>query len=322
MVMQFVQNLLGNKDGQAQQPDEKAEDPKNDTSAKLKGKTLEEQQAALKPEANKPATAKKQIGIVTAGSLNVRDAPKGKKLGAVKGGDEVKILGSKDGWFQIQFKEGTGWVSGKFVDLRDSSNPHRPASGKIRKAFDANAMRLPGMKVGTSHQGELSGFMKHWEKHRARYEKVAAKVDLPAPLIAALHWRESSGSFKKYLHQGDPLGKPAVRVPKNIPVFHTWEPAAVHALNMKKSNARKLAMNQQTKDLAALATYAEMYNGLGYHNKGKPSPYVFAGTNKYEKGKYVKDGKYDPNVKDKQVGVMAMWQAVQEADAKKAATGQ
>ena len=39
-----------------------------------------------------------------------------------------------------------------------------------------------------------------------------ALVNVPAPLIAALHMRESSGKFNTYLHQGDPLGKPAVKV--------------------------------------------------------------------------------------------------------------
>lgn len=312
MVMQFIRNLT--QGGQSAAADEEVE---TQASAKshLKGKTFEEQQAALSPAASAPAKAQ-NVGVITAASLNVRDAPKGAKLGALSAGQEVEILGEKDGWFQINFGKATGWVSGKFVDLRNGKNPHRPDKGVAKRAFDANAARLPGMELSGTHQGELDGFMAHWKQHKARYEQVAAKVDLPAPLIAALHWRESSGDFTRYLHQGDRLGRPAVNVPKNIPVFHEWEPAAIHALNMKGSIAKQLALDGQTKDLAAIATYAEMYNGLGYHYKGKASPYVYAGTNKYTKGKYVKDGVYNANVKDQQVGVMAMWEAI-EADASK-----
>jgi hypothetical protein len=49
-----------------------------------------------------------------------------------------------------------------------------------------------------------------------------------------------------------------------------------------------------------------MYNGLGYASKGVPSPYLWAGTNQYSSGKYVADGKHDPNHVDQQLGCVAM----------------
>ncbi|MBK9366595.1 MAG: hypothetical protein IPN01_09755 [Deltaproteobacteria bacterium] len=156
----------------------------------------------------------------------------------------------------------------------------------------------------------MAAFKKHWEANKARYAAVAAKTGVPANLIAALHWRESSGNFGTYLHQGDPLGKPAVNWPNNIPVFHKWEDAAIHALGMKGKLAKDLGMASNTTDMAAMATYAEHYNGLGYANKGKPSPYVYSGTDQYDKGKYVRDGVYDPNTKDKQLGVVAMIKSI------------
>lgn len=177
-----------------------------------------------------------------------------------------------------------------------------------KKVYARNQKRTSAMKIqmGAAHDAAADLFEAHWNKHRARYEAVAAKTDVPAKLIAALHWRESSGNFKTYLHQGDPLGKPAVHVPKNIPVFHKWEDAAIHALQMKNGVRNDLGIEQDTKDPASLATYAEFYNGLGYHNRGVPSPYVYSGTNQYSSGKYVADGKYNAKVKDKQVGVMAL----------------
>jgi hypothetical protein len=46
----------------------------------------------------------------------------------------------------------------------------------------------------------------------------------------------------------------------------------------------------------------EKYNGLGYANKGIPSPYLWAGTDQYIKGKYVQDGKFNANYVDQQLG--------------------
>jgi lysozyme family protein len=97
-----------------------------------------------------------------------------------------------------------------------------------------------------------------------------------------------------------------VNHPTDIPVFHRWEDAAVHALQSKKAVQNDLSMKADTQDKAAMATYAEFYNGLGYQMRGQPSPYVFSGTNQYKSGKYVADGKYDSKTVDRQMGVMGL----------------
>lgn len=153
-------------------------------------------------------------------------------------------------------------------------------------------------------------FRDRFEKHQARYERVAAATGVPAPLIAAIHWRESHGDFGTYLHQGDPLGKAAVNHPTDIPIFTEWEPAAIHAIKMKSGLARSLQMEKATTDLASMATYAEFYNGLGYRRKGDESPYVYSGTDKYTGGKYVADGQYSSTTKDRQVGVIPLIESV------------
>jgi lysozyme family protein len=142
---------------------------------------------------------------------------------------------------------------------------------------------------------------------------VAGQAGIPAKLVATLHWRESTGDFGTYLHQGDPLGKAAVHEPDHahngVPIFNEWEPAAEHALGMKAGIKKSYKIDQNTTDEAALASYAERYNGLGYHNyHAMASPYVFAGTDQYSKGKYRSDGAggWDPNYKDTQLGVVPM----------------
>lgn len=59
-----------------------------------------------------------------------------------------------------------------------------------------------------------------------------------------------------------------------------------------------------------MAAFAERYNGLGYYNKDKISPYVYSGTSIYTGGKYVRDGVYDANVVDKQPGVYILISAI------------
>ena len=45
---------------------------------------------------------------------------------------------------------------------------------------------------------------------------------------------------------------------------------------------------------------------MGYKKKGVPNPYLWSFTTEYIKGKYVADGRYDPNAVSKQPGVAAI----------------
>ena len=190
--------------------------------------------------------------------------------------------------------------------------------GTAREVYMQHAERTPNMMVGLTavQEHDMRLFLLNWKQNRHRYEEVSAATDMPAEMIAAIHWRESSAHFHTYLHQGDPLGKPAVNVPNNIPVFYEWEEAAIHALNMRyhKSRQEDLEIEKDTKNPNALATYAETYNGLGYFNRGEPSPYVYSGTDQYMSGKYVSDGRYNSRAVDQQLGVMSLLGALDAMD--------
>lgn len=64
-----------------------------------------------------------------------------------------------------------------------------------------------------------------------------------------------------------------------------------------------------TKDwhqVGAVLENVEAFNGLGYQRRGVVSPYVWAGSSVYSRGKYTGDGRYDPVFVDKQMGVAAV----------------
>lgn len=199
----------------------------------------------------------------------------------------------------------------------DDKVDHMPDDPKLAAVYLFNRMRAKNASENLTPQQEqdMEQFLKNWDANRARYEKVSETAGIPPKLIAALHWRESTGDFGTYLHQGDPLGKKAVHEPADIPIFKTWEPAAEHALGQKAAIQRDYKIDANTTDEAALASYAERYNGLGYHNyHAQASPYVFAGTDQYKKGKYVGDGDWDGNYKDTQLGVVAMMRRLDRHD--------
>ena len=152
---------------------------------------------------------------------------------------------------------------------------------------------------------ELELFKQNWEENKERYQEVEDATGMPAELVAAIHWRESSGNFDTYLHNGQKLGQTTTLVPAGI-YFEDWTEAAIDAVKNYGSDLSSIDPN----DIQTYYDYAEHYNGMGYANKGLPSPYVWAGTSNYEKGKYVADGQFDPNYVDQQLGVAVMLQAL------------
>lgn len=193
-----------------------------------------------------------------------------------------------------------------FAPESERSGPRRIPGGIVGEAFVDHDRRTRDLGLTGGMDWSLDFFSQRWEANRERYERVAARTGVPAVLVAALHFRESSMDFGTYLHQGDPLGRPAVNWPNDIPVFSDWEEAAIHALNSKKNIRDDVGMDENTDDLASMATYSEAYNGFGYRYKGKSSAYVYAGTNQYEGGRYVRDGVFDPNSWDQRPGTMAL----------------
>ena len=148
---------------------------------------------------------------------------------------------------------------------------------------------------------------------KSYYKKVQDETGIPMAFVAAIHSRELAsdvGVFKAYLGNGQPLNKVTTIVPKKRGPFKSWHEGAIDALvNVEKLNQIK------NWDLETCIEEWEKYNGLGYMNRGKLSPYVWSGTNHGLKtGLFVKDGVYDPNAVDKNIGCYALYLLLIEQD--------
>lgn len=133
--------------------------------------------------------------------------------------------------------------------------------------------------------------------------------------IAVVHNRESGMDFTTHLGQGDPLNKKTTHVPAGRGPFfgpNAFERGAVDAL---VSCAPYAAMTNEDWSISGILTYLERYNGLGYARVGTPSPYIWAGTNQYVKGKIVVDhGPIVWNVVDQQLGCAGLILAILALD--------
>jgi len=168
---------------------------------------------------------------------------------------------------------------------------------EYRQRFDA-------ARVSPARQEIVAQSVRKILGNRARYERITKSMTMPWYFLAIIHGLEADFRFDSHLHNGDPLTGRTVRVPAGRPARgkppFTWEESAMDAI----------AVNRYDKwndwSIAGMLVVWERYNGLGYRHHGVNSPYVWACTDLYAKGRYVADGRYDAHAESRQCGAVAM----------------
>jgi lysozyme family protein len=149
--------------------------------------------------------------------------------------------------------------------------------------------------------------------NKARYEKIAAASGVPWFMIAAIHSLEGSLNFNTHLHNGDPLKARTVNVPAGRPKSgsppFTFEESAIDALALDK-----VAVNLEP-TFAGICFKLEGFNGFGSRARGIHTPYLWSFSNHYAKGKFVRDGVFDPDAVSKQCGAAVILRRLLEMKA-------
>lgn len=157
-------------------------------------------------------------------------------------------------------------------------------------------------EVSPARLTSIDSDVSHIAANKARYQTVGDPLSIPWYFIGVIHLMEASLSFTTHLHNGDPLSARTVHVPagrpaKGDPPF-TWEQSATDALKLR--NLDRVA----EWSTPGILYQMEGYNGFGYrvNHPTVLSPYLWSGSNHYTTGKYVADGKFDPDAVSAQIG--------------------
>lgn len=134
-----------------------------------------------------------------------------------------------------------------------------------------------------------------------RYEAVSRATGVPQIWMATSFEREASSDFRRSPAQGDFWNAVSKNVPRGRGPFSTWAASAIDAYHL--NGLDKVGAANWTWALALY--YAELFNGFGYRDYRRiRSPYLWAGTNLQQLGKYTSDGRYDALHMDMQIGVV------------------
>lgn len=142
--------------------------------------------------------------------------------------------------------------------------------------------------------------------NKERYQAVAEPLGVPWYVVGLIHSLEHSLKFDGHLHNGDPLTARTVRVPAGRPTAgsppFTWEESAQDALRLKAFD------RWGDWSVPGILYKLEAYNGFGYRPRRIPTPYLWAASNHYLKGKFTRDGRdgFDPEAVSSQVGAAVL----------------
>ena len=157
-------------------------------------------------------------------------------------------------------------------------------------------------------KSQIAFFVSHLTNSRSRYEAVGQGLGIPWQFIGIIHGLEGSFNFNTHLHNGDPLTGRTVHVPAGHPQQGNppfkWEDSARDALALEGFGG------QADWSVPQMLFRWEKYNGMGYRPFAVPSPYLWSFSNIYAKGKYVADGRFDPDAVSQQCGAAVMLKAL------------
>lgn len=173
------------------------------------------------------------------------------------------------------------------------------------------------MVIRTSWQDAIDRRARIIISNKARYMTIQNATGVPWTVVGVIHNLEGSNDFGTHLHNGDSLNRRTVNVPVGQPKAspangsrYTWEESAIDAI--KFDGLDKITDWSPENQAYAL----EKYNGFGYRTRktGINSPYLWSGTNHYDVGKFVRDGKYVASAKSAQAGCMPILKRVADLD--------
>jgi lysozyme family protein len=203
---------------------------------------------------------------------------------------------------------------------------------------------LAAMRIDPAREHELAAraavVLALAERHRDEWAEVEGKTGVPRLWGLASFERESGSDYSRSPAQGDRWDRVSVNVPRGLGPYQCWGDACVAAYRIDRldevagSAGVSPASTGESTPVAtpphpdplpasgerekawtwARACYeGELFNGFGPRAHGRRTGYLWSWTNIYTGGKYVADGKWDPDTQDQQCGMVPMMAALLRA---------
>ena len=204
------------------------------------------------------------------------------------------------------------------TEPEEAKEEAKPAPVRIGRSLrfgdlaDEYAAMFKAAEIRSEHANSARWHLTMMRQSRPRYDGIARRTGVPWYFIATLHALEASFNFRAHLHNGDyplsqrtrqvPAGRPSVWLPPS-----DWDGSAIDALRLMGF------AGASDWSLPRLLYRIEAYNGFGYRRMGRASPYLWSFSTHYSRGKFVADGRFNPNARSQQCGAAVMLKVLDQA---------
>jgi lysozyme family protein len=137
------------------------------------------------------------------------------------------------------------------------------------------------------------------DQHKSEWDDVETATGVPRIWGIPSFEREGSSDYRLSPAQGDRWDRISVNVPRHLGPYRNWGAACIAAYRIDHLDRVERPWSWER-----IGYEAEAFNGFGPRGHGKHSGYVWAGTNIYDGGMYVHDGKWSPGTYDHRFGVI------------------
>jgi len=186
----------------------------------------------------------------------------------------------------------------------------RPSFESLREEY---TQRFRDCKIRDEYRSQVNWYVGKLrdDSGREQYNKVAEEVCAPWYFVGIIHAMEASFNFRAHLHNGDPLSRRTVQVPRGLP--KEWIPPDDWVSSASDAIRHDKFADEPDWSLPRMLYRWEAYNGFRsrvLHNI--KTPYLWSFSNHYDKGKFVADNVWDANATSKQCGAAVMLKALVE----------
>jgi lysozyme family protein len=201
------------------------------------------------------------------------------------------------------------WLYAELGYVRKDSNVSAPAVTPTSVTTDPvsiiseNEEIFRGMTIDPRRAGNIDDIVGRIVATEARkqYEAVEQATGVPWFAVGIYHHLEAGGNFKTHLN-GDPLTARTTHVPQGRPSDggppFSWEASAIDLIQLSGIGRDPKLFSS----IGGMLYLLERIDGLGYRRVGARSPAIWGCTNAYTRGRFVTDGKFDPNALSTQCG--------------------
>lgn len=134
-----------------------------------------------------------------------------------------------------------------------------------------------------NHVNDVARSVHNTLAQRPVYEEISKATGVPWQVIGLIHMREGNNHLNQGIRQGLPVD----------PRFFIHDAIQVISSRQKPDQW----------DIAGILWFCESFNGFGPRHHGIHTGYLWAGTSFYWRGKYDRDGHWNPTLVDEQVGI-------------------